>query len=449
MFAPGGCADPAVLPLPMALIRPFRGFRYAPERLASLDRVTYPLVDGLLTELAPRMLKEPYQALHLAAPESPAAAAAILQQWQRAGILRQDPIPAMYPYYQRYSLYGESTLYTRKGFVALVRLEEPGQRSSILEHEGHLPQSVEKRLPILEATRMSAAPVHAFYKSDNPAVSSILDEVMQMPLHQVPDTQGVLHQFGILQHGADLRRIREAMREVQLYVADGHHRLQIARRFYANYRTRYPHTPDPPAAYVPVYLTNAATDRQRILPTHRLVQLPEDFDSQGFLERLSNTFILQAADNRRPLYQALADGKATFGLILGGQEYLLDLRPELTTHQVVQLPLPEAVRGLDYTLIHYAILDRLLGIPYAEQAQSPRIEYSKDVARVVDRACTETCTLALLMPEVHLEDLLAVADAGARMPPKSTYFFPKVLAGLVFASLEDADYQTGLDQMWG
>lgn len=432
----------------MAHIRPFRAYRYDPAAVGQLGQVTFPLIDRVLATHADRYRQVPHHAVHLSVPASPQAAAQAWVTLQAEGVFVRDPLPGIYPYYQRYSLYGDSRVHLRKGFIALVRLETLDGAPTLRIHEGVLPQAVERQLAIFEATRLNAAPTHVLYHEPSGELEQYLDAAMQPPLAEVADAQGVVHQLAILQHYPTLRRIQQLLSPLALYVADGHHRLEVAQRHYARVRHLPGTPPDPLAGYHLVYLTNTATDRQTILPTHRLVALEAGFDAEAFWTGLGEHFELQPTDSRRPLYQQLVEQPQAIGVILNQKQALLRLRPGVRPEDLVPAELPLSVRRLAYTGVHYQVLGRLLGIPYAEQASSPRIEYTKDLARVIERASTEggAPTLGLVMPEVTLPELLAVADDGARMPPKSTYFYPKVLAGLTFASLRDDDHPHPFDE---
>lgn len=429
----------------MAVVRPFRAFRYNQHTPQALDSFVAPLWESLTPELMEALYKRPNNAIHLSVPRSPEQAQRHWQTWRNSGLVVQDPLPAFYPWFQRFSLFGSPQIYERRGFVTLVRLNSPEGNPDIIVHEDTLRPVVQERARLLEALPVHVTPVHGLYFDPDLVIEKLLKNYRDNPLVDLVDQQGVRHSLSIMQHPDDLKAIAEHLKQRRIYLADGHHRLQSA-ELYRNLLNQKGIARTDAADYVPMYLSNYAADDLRILPTHRLVELPANFDSAEFAQSLQSYFDCKEFDRRQPLTDQLTGRIHCFGLLFSDRQLLIELKPELQIDSLIELPLPHSVKKLDYTLLHYLLIDRLLGIPYPEQNADSRIGYYKDFATIYRSVSQGNGKyLGILVNEVSMDDLLAVCADGARMPQKSTYFFPKLLSGLIFASVHDDDYDTRFD----
>lgn len=428
----------------MAELKPFRAYRYNSHTVPDVRACLAPMTEILTDAQAERLYERPDNAIHVARPRDAFDAARSLERWKHNEIISQDPLPAFYPYYQEFSLYGAGKKYRRKGFVAMLRLTENGSES-IVVHEDILRQTIGSRVEMLREARANVTPVHVLYHDPAREVESILDDYMEQPLLEVVDQQGALNRLSMMQNKADLDQLREWFSGKKLFLADGHHRL-AASRIFSQEQIEAADDPlgEDISQYIMAYFTNYAADDLRILPTHRLFNLAEDFDQQQFLEQLSAYFDIRSFDARTPVYQEL-DGEHTFGLMLQGKSFIAALKKEIDLEKEIQLETPFSVKRLEYTVVHYLIFDRILGLPYQEQAHSDRISYHKDYTTLVKEVSTSPDRLAVIVNEVSMDELLAVCEDGARMPQKSTYFFPKLVSGLLFASIHEKDYQSPFD----
>jgi uncharacterized protein (DUF1015 family) len=429
----------------MAVVRPFRAFRFDQHTPQAIERHVAPLWESLTPELLQDLYTRPDNAIHLSVPQSAEQALMCWNQWRHSGIVVRDPLPAFYPWFQRFSLFGSPQVFERRGFVALVKLNEPGAEPQLIVHEDILRPVVLERARLLEQLPLHVTPVHGLYYDPDFIIEKILKAYRDNPFAEHVDQQGVRHSLSIMQHPDDLHAVIHHLNERKIYLADGHHRLQSAELYRSQY-LKVLKARNPLVDYVPMYLSNYAADDLRILPTHRLIDLPADFNVQDFVSRLHTHFLIGDFDRRQPLTDQLRGRNHCFGLLFRDCQLLVELKPDIPIDQLIDLPLPHSVKKLDYTLLHYLLIDRLLGIPYAEQNSDSRIGYYKDFA-TVHRAVhqEERNRLGILVNEVSMDELLAVCADGARMPQKSTYFFPKLLSGMLFASIDDDDYDTRFD----
>ena len=436
----------------MATLRPLRAWRYDPAAVGRVERLMAPLDDDpTLSRLHYRLSEH---ALHLAAPRSLPQAVDRLRRWRGQGVLRPDPLPAYYPYAQTYTAYGESQPRTRRGLVAWLRLDAPGAPPSLLPHEGTLGRAVASLTELLAATELSVTPVHALYHDPEQRLEPLLDAYLgaahrglPAPLLDTTDGHGVQHRLAMIQHRGQQRQIEQALAPHTLILADGHHRLAAALRHRAQLEAAQgPLPPQHPAHYVLAYLSNAAADRLSIHPFHRVLRLPPQLSPEQLLSGLAEHYTLEPLEARAPLHEVLAAAPHRMALVLARQWHLLTLRPQVQPERLLQpLGLPASVCRLDYTLLHYLVFERIAGIAYADQPQSPAITYHRSAAEATDRALYRPGHAAFLMPEVAVAQLQAVVADRALMPPKSTYFAPKVLAGMLFGDLADAAEGPPLD----
>jgi uncharacterized protein (DUF1015 family) len=189
-----------------------------------------------------------------------------------------------------------------------------------------------------------------------------------------------------------------------------------------------------------MYLTNAASDDVRILPTHRLLlELPGGLSDEELLARLEPYFTVRPQPEAQDLPELLAGKRWAFGLYLPGGAYKLRLRPEV--HAQLDWPTTPEVKDLDLTVLHYFVLEKVLGIAGPEAQRSwPGVAYVRGLAECLQRVDRGEARAAFLTTEVTMAQVEAVCHSGAVMPAKSTFFYPKTLAGLLFTSLaDDAD----------
>lgn len=423
----------------MAKIRPFRAYRYNLEK-TNLEDVIAPLFDVVTQDQREKLYSLPYNAMHLSVPRSIQEAKNKLHDWKKSKIIIQDPLPAIYPYYQKFSLYNHSKTFERKGFICAVQLKNTQNQRDIVLHENTLSHSVNDRINLLEQTQLNIAPTHGLYEDIRFQIEPYLDEFIQHPVLETIDYQNVVNKLGIIQHPEVIQKIQAVMADLPVYLADGHHRLEGSELVAARYFEKHPNASlEHPTNHHLMYLTNLRSDDLRILPTHRLVQLPDSLNVSSLLQQLERFFSIDYLDTRTPVLTEIQRKKGIFALCTDENYYKLRLKPEFTNPQKIDLPIPDSLKILDYTRLHYFIFDKILNIPYSKQGESKIIQYWKDASGVIEQVHTNKNSVGFLVNEVNMDEMLAVCNDYAKMPPKSTYFYPKVICGLVFYSIADDD----------
>jgi uncharacterized protein (DUF1015 family) len=427
----------------MSFIRPFRAWRYNPEKVHSVEEQLSPLFDVVSDEQRKELYSRPFNSIHLSVPENPSLVPAKLEEWKSSGILKQDPLPGIYIYYQEFSLFGDPKKYTRKGFICMVRLDE----NEIVEHEAVMTSSVSDRAEILESTFLNAAPTHGLYEDGNFELEPLMDEYMEHPLLEYVDYQGVINKMAILQHKEEIERFTTLLRKKKIYLADGHHRLQASYEIKKRFHKENNPVPDPMSGYHLMYVTNLSSDDLRILPIHRVYHFDEDVrDAARVLKEVNQYFeITEVSHSRVPLYEEMKGMEKTFGMVLGARQFLIRLRKEVDPVRDNQLDLPEVVKTLDYTILHYFCFEKAFGVPYQNQLGTHKVHYLKDYGSAIKMAQSDLKKGAFIMKDLSMKQVMEVCNVGTIMPPKSTYFYPKVVCGLVFASIAENENNSEFD----
>lgn len=431
-----------------------RGWRYNAALSAEIDDYVSPLFDVVSARQRAALYQNPLNSIHLSVPgggrEAAANAARRLREWQQAGVLAQDALPGIYAYYQYFRLPGSGREYCRKGFMCHIRAYDWAERV-VLRHENTLPAAVNDRAELLAQTQFQTSATHGLYRDEAFELERYLDEAMQSPLCQTEDDyQGARDVLAVIQDAEVIRRFQAVLAGRPVILADGHHRYEgslayrQARELAAQRGTgpAAAEIPTPPTGREPwnyhlMYLTNAAADDLRILPTHRLLlALPGGLRDEELLARLAPYFHLLPQDEATTLPEIIAGKPWAFGLLLGGQSFKIRLRPEV--HHLLDWDTTPEVKRLDLTVLHFFVLEKALGIVGLDQQRSwPGVAYVRNFAECLQRVGSGEARAAFITNEVTMAEVEAVCASDAVMPPKSTFFYPKTIGGFLFTSIAD------------
>jgi len=428
----------------LAEIQPLRGWRYNPTLSTNIDAYVSPLFDVVSAKQREALYRNPLNSIHLSVPraEDPAAAArARLREWQADGVLRQDELPGIYAYYQYFRLPGSAHEFCRKGFMCHIRAYDWAE-NVVLRHENTLPGAVSDRAELLARTQFQTSATHGLYRDEAFELETYLDEAMRTPLYETEeDYQGARDVLAVIQDANVIRRFQALLAPRQVILADGHHRYEgsLVYRHARQAGGGADVTGQEPWNYHLMYLTNAAADDLRILPTHRLLlDLPGGLRNDELLERLAPYFNILPKDDVTDLPEIIAGKPWAFGLYLDGQAYKLRLRPEV--HAQLNWDTTPEVKALDLSVLHFFVLEKALGIvgPDAQRAW-PGVTYVRSFAECLQRVDRGEARAAFIVNEVSMAEVEAVCHSGAVMPPKSTFFYPKTIGGFLFSSIADEE----------
>lgn len=442
----------------MAEIFPFRAWRYDSRRIRLADVVTQPY-DKITPEMQAKYLEaSPYnfirvekgvaQAGDAAGENVYTRAAATLDDWIRDGVLMQDAAPGVYPYFQEYTVPGTTHRRTRKGFIALGRLEDYSV-GVVFPHERTLPGPRADRLELLRETRTQTGLLFLLYPDPERKTDKIVNETARRdPLVELTDENGVVHRLWALSDSEAVRALVGEMTEKRLLIADGHHRYETALAYRDLCRQAAGTIDrDAPAEKAMMALFNTEGEGLTILPTHRLVSGVKGFHFDAFRRQLAPHFDWYAypftdsaeretalAEFRRDLDARGRERRAVGAYAGGGAFYLFLLRNEGELDRRLS-ELAPAERRLDVVLLHRVILEQGLGITQKEVSGEKRVGYERDIEAALAAVDAGRAQLALVLNPARIDQVADAAFAGRVLPEKSTDFYPKLLSGLTLYRL--------------
>jgi uncharacterized protein (DUF1015 family) len=425
-----------------ARIQPFAALHFDADRVGPVDRVIappYDLIDRALQERLYERSPRNIVRLELSRAADPYAdAAAILAQWRSDGTLIRWPTPVLYFYTQRFDHAGRRL--TRSGLIARVQLEEFAT-GRILPHERTFPKAKEDRLRLLEATHTNISSIFGLYPSADAELARLIAKVAQRePVLEATDDLGIRNEISVIDRPDEIAIVQRTLEAPRILIADGHHRYETA----LEYRRRQRAIAETPSATQPfdyAMMTLVAFDDPGlvILPTHRLVRRISADALAAFPKRLAEEFAVDAFTDRASFLAALeARGRGAIGIALKSDHTLCIVTLKRPSALAAALPdAPIAVRELDVSILHALIFDRICGITAEEVRKGGNLEYTIDAPGALAEVVAGKADGAFLMNPPTVADIERVSSAGATMPEKSTYFFPKLITGLVMNPLED------------
>ena len=364
------------------------------------------------------------------------SAAQTLAQWTAAGVVTRTA-PAIFFYSQMFELEGRKRV--RNGLVARIRLEE-FKYGRILPHERTFPKAKEDRLRLLTTTRTNISPIFGLYPTGNVELEDLLTDVTaRAPMIEVVDDLGILNQVRVIDSPAEITTVQRALASARVLIADGHHRYETALEYCRRMRAAENNPANVrPYDYVMMTLVAFNDPGLVILPTHRVVRhLPVDAIA-SFAARARGIFEVEEFALADAMRTSLSSGgRGSLGVALKGDRTLRILRLKDTAALAAAMPgVVKEVRELDVSILHTLIFERIFGIKPEEVSKGENIEYTIDPRAALAAAASGTADGAFLMnpPDVH--DVERVSNAGATMPEKSTYFYPKLLTGLLMNPLD-------------
>lgn len=423
----------------MAEIKPFRAFRYNAALSQDIESLTSPLFDVVSDKQRQTLYKNPLNSIHISVPlgTDPAENAGVtLDQWKRDGILVSDPLPAIYVYYQYFTLPGSPHQYCRKGFICHIRTYDWDEKV-ILRHENTIPRAVNDRVALLEKTMLHVSPTHGLYSDPTFELEKFMDQTIVDPLYETEDYQGVKDVLGVIQDAGVIRKFIEMLADKTVILADGHHRYESSLLLKHKMQSDAS-TGKEGFNYHLMFLSNMDSDDLRILPTHRLIHGLEDFSEEKVLRKLAPCFTIKPIEDPDTLYEIILGKQWAFGLVFRDNAYKVRLNPEafLDFHW----PFPDEIKRLDLTVMHYFIIERALGIPGKEQRQSRNISFDRSFADCLAKVQKEEAQMAIITKDVAMDEVKRVTQSGFTMPQKSTYFYPKIICGFLFSSIREEDF---------
>ena len=424
----------------MADIQPLRTLRYDPASVGSLEQVAAPPYDVIDAPMrAELQARSPFNVVEIDLPEAPDGgdpyqhAQETLEEWTHQGVLVREREPALWALTQDYTG-PDGRGYTRHGFFARVRVEDYGP-GKIRPHERTQPGPKEDRLRLTRATRANLSPIFSLFPDpENAAWSALEPSTTGEPFATVADADGTVNRLWRVGEPDTIERVQSALSDRELLIADGHHRYETARIYAQEIGGEGEHS------YVLMFLTALEDPGLTIFPTHRL--LKKGSTTSEAQETLRDTILASfdveeiAADDLEPP-SAAPDSPVQLGYMDSHHKraYRLTLKDQAVADEALA-GRSDAYRRLDTAVLEALVFKGALGMTEDDVAAKRGIDYSKSFADARERVESGEADAAFFMRATPVEQVRAVAEAAESMPPKSTYFFPKIPTGLVFNPLE-------------
>jgi uncharacterized protein (DUF1015 family) len=422
-------------------ILPFKGIFYNPTSVA-LSNVLSPPYDVIsAAERDMLYARDPRNAVRLEYSKEAdpyASAERILGEWIRTGILTGGDRPSVYLLCQTFKdSRGRAT--RRNGFIALCRLEEP-EKKTILPHERTFPKPKEDRLKLLSHAKTMFSPIFSIHSDPSRLVEDLYLHLSSELPFLSGELEGVSHEIRRLSDAEVIAKVQQVMTGTQAFIADGHHRYETALEYQRIRRSENPrHTGSEGYNYTLMYFSNVEEEGLVIFPINRVIRGMKDFEGQKFLKRLARGFDVQPFDTSERLIQELRHrGRHSFGIAISGDQrfYLASSRDLRGVDELIPQNIPGELKQLDVVLLHSYILPHVLRVDDQSGTDQPRIEFVTDEAHALSVVQRGEAQVAFLLNPTPVEQVQAVARAGLTMPQKSTFFYPKLPAGLVMYDLE-------------
>ena len=424
----------------MPEVRPFRAIRYGDAATDPLEQVLAPPYDIISPSQHRELLgSHPHNIVRLTLgddgdpSEWHGAAARRMGDWLARGILVRDEAPGFYAYSQTFS-HGDTSV-TRMAIMAMVRLSEFG-KGDVRPHERTLSGPKQDRLKLMHATWANTSPIFALGPT-SPSLRALRESFQSKPpLARATDDAGVVHELRVTTDPQDHDLVQRELADQPIYIADGHHRYETALtfRYEVASSTEYQGKGSPPD-YVLMAIVAMDDPGLIILPAHRLVRYPEGTDGATLHERLQHELDVEPAPPPEgDLVSAVTamtlrpPEMHRFGVYTAGGRW-----------SSVQTPRASAsaspLNRLDVIALQRAILKPHLQIDAAEIDRAERIAYTHDPVEAVARVDAGDFDSVFFIRPPDVSEVQAVADAGEYMPQKGTYFYPKLITGMVLADL--------------
>ncbi len=433
----------------MPQVSAFRGVRYDVAQVGSLSDQVAPPYDVIDAALQDRLYKaSPHNVIRLelnrdeagdAGGDRYARAARLLREWLRGGVLRQDDRAALYVYHQTFQVDGQT--HTRRGFLARVRLEPIG-KGRIYPHEQTLSGPKADRLALYHATGFNLSPIFGLYPDPSGQVQAAVDHARgQAPL-VATDHLGVENCLWPVTDPEVHTAISGLMSDKSIFIADGHHRYETGLRYAEDLVAKGgAASPDDPAHFCMMMLVGMSDPGLLILPTHRLVSGFPGLTAAVLAERLAPEFEVRAMgtgeEGCRAAWDLIEQGGDQdllgFGTVADGKWVVARLRSDERMESLAPEHSPDW-RDLGVSVLHVLVLGDLL----ASQGK-PVCRYVHSLAEVQADILARGSDLVCLVPPARMDHVETIASRLETMPPKSTYFYPKLLTGLVLNPLRKLD----------
>ncbi|NTU59249.1 MAG: DUF1015 domain-containing protein [Chlorobiaceae bacterium] len=424
----------------MPEIVPFKGIVYGPGVIRDASRLICPPYDAIPPSMQQELYDaSPYNAVRMELPmeQDPySAAAARLHEWLASGTLVQDGEPALYPYFQTFEdEHGVS--HTRTGLFAALRLYEFSEQQ-VLPHERTLSGPKADRLNMFRETRANLSSIFGLYADPSRRADQVVKEFTESNEPIVDAVfQGVRSRMWRMTDPELIGIVQSVLGDLKVYIADGHHRYETGVTYRNERAAANPaHTGREPYNYILAYLSNIHDEGLLVLPIHRLVHGLESFNPESFVARLERHFTVWELPGRKALEEFLLNARCgtSYGIVMPGITIGISL--DSNPAEVLSTPVPKVLQNMGVVVLHDLVLGQMLGISLDAMARQTNLTYITNCRDLFEAVASGAAQIGIVVKPVRVEEVISVSGSGEAMPQKSTWFYPKLMTGMVFHSLE-------------
>lgn len=443
----------------MAIIAPFKGITYNFNKIQNISSLVAPPYDVISQEEQETYYQaDPHNVIRLILGKrkigdsdwdnSYTRSAECFRRWKSEDILIRAKQPCIYVTSLKYSPGDGEAQRTRWGIIALVRIEDENS-GVILPHERTFSAHKDDRLKLIRACNAQFSQIFSLYEdSDNTILNDCREAINLSPGISFDLDDGTKHKMWILQNTMLFKKVADAMLKKSIFIADGHHRYETSRNFRNIMRARYGRKPaNRSYEYVMMYLSNMSDKGLTILPSHRLIKSAPDFQLEPFLKNVETWFDItelpfpdanmsKECSNIKQRLEQKGRHNTTIAFCRHKADkcYIFSLKPG--AGEEMQGDLHLALKKLDVLVLSRLILQRSLGFSKEDLDNDKLFHYQSSVKTSVLQVKSGSYQMAFLLNPTKIDQVKEIAGNSLVMPRKSTFFFPKVLTGLVFNEID-------------
>jgi uncharacterized protein (DUF1015 family) len=424
----------------MASIKGLKAVIYNQDKVQSMASVVCPPYDVISPAKQEAYHQaDPHNLIHILlgkdiqGEDKYARAGAKFREWLKEQVLVRDERPAIYFYSQEYRIKRENRI--RFGFIALLRLEDSD--TAIFKHEHTRLGPKEDRLKLTRQVRANLSPIFSIFLDKKRIIQRVFNKSIKDRdvFINVTDDEGTVHKVWRIDEPEIVKSVEDALRQENIFIADGHHRYEVACAYRDELIAKSGKgTGEEDFNYVLSYFTNTDPRGLYIYPIHRLLKLEGAFDLDKFIDKLRESFDVEEVKDRAKFFFLLEKSGCSqhvIGMYKNKRYWLIRLK-NVKILDKEMADKPKEYRTLDVSILNHLVFNKIFGIENNENLTfSPHAE---EFTEAVDK---DSSYIAFFLNPVKMEQIISVALKGERMPPKSTFFYPKVLSGLVISKHED------------
>ena len=430
----------------MVDITPFRGLLFNQDKTGPVDQVTAPPYDVISPKQQDALYKKnPYNVVRLILEKQYSGddeknnrytrSSVTFKKWIEDGVLIQDKKPGFYFYSQEYEYVGESVC--RVGFFARVRTED-FSLGNICPHEFTLAKAKQDRMNLLKACRANFSPVFGLFSDPSGEIDASLNQTMKGEPFAVIEENGILNKAWRLDDDETLAFIMKQFHDKKIFIADGHHRYETALNYYKENKKEVVDS-----AHVMMFLTNLDAHSLAVYPIHRLIKSPTPLDETVFINQIKKYFSVKLLgkgvdENKiRKFLNSVDEDEIAFCAYFGrGRGYIIKVKDKASMLALLEENESEELKVLDVAQLHTVVLKNILNIDTKQSSDQNYVTYKVDMIEALDRVDSSEFDLAFFMNATPVSEVRKLAEKGIRLPQKATFFYPKLLSGLVVNKFE-------------